>query len=208
MRAITFVFGLAFSLALPSAAHAEDVYPLDGIPRTVEPKGKMRCPTIDLDWHAGETVKWRGTIRVNPHFAGRLAAFEKIVAEVGERVMGRAPTLIDHLGGFNCRRVRRYPDLLSEHGIGNAADVAAFDFPALPKSARATSPLPARLQRATKVTVLDHWKDEGPRGRFLRELTAELERRPEIFRVMLGPAYPGHHDHFHFDLAPYRLVQL
>lgn len=191
-----------------SAAHAEDDYPLDTIARTVEPKGRMKCPEIALDWHAGQAVKWNGKLRVNPHFARRLTAFEQVVKEVGDRVLGRAPTLIDHFGSFNCRRIRRYPDLLSEHGLGNAIDVAGFRFPALPKDQRASSSLPKRLQRAVTITVLDHWDDEGPRGEFLRALTAELERRPDIFRVMLGPAYPGHDNHFHFDLAPYRLIQL
>jgi len=199
---------VALCLLVPTGARAEDDYPLDVLPRTVAPKGPMRCPEVELGWHAGEHVKWSGKVRVNPHFARRLVAFERIVADVGVRVMGRAPTKMDHFGGYNCRRVRLYPDLLSEHGIGNAIDVASFHFPALPKAERAGSTVPARLQRATKVTVLDHWTDEGPRGRFLRELTAELERRPDIFRVMLGPAYPGHKDHFHFDLAPYRLIQL
>jgi len=195
-------------LAAAAPAAAEDAYPLDGIARSVAPKGPMRCPEITLVRWGGVAVKWRGKPRVNEHFATRLAAFEEVVADVGRRVLGRAPESIDHFGGYNCRRVRRYPDLLSEHGLGNAIDVAAFRFPALPKAARAGSALARRDQRALTVSVLTHWTDEGPRGQFLRALTAELERRPDIFRVMLGPAYPGHANHFHFDLAPYRLIVL
>jgi hypothetical protein len=56
-----------------------------------------------------------------------------------------------------------------------------------------------------------HWdKEKGVsaiHARFLRELTDRLIE-DDTFRVLLGPAFPGHQDHFHFDLAPYRLVQL
>jgi len=190
------------------SAHAEDSYPLDGIERTVSPKGKMKCPTIARITRRGDAVKWATPIEVNADFDKRLAKFEDVVGEIAKKVLGRAPTKITHFGTYNCRRIRRYPDLLSEHGLANAVDVAGFVFPALSKDAQKTSSLPKRLQRALTVTVLEHWTDEGPKGQFLRALTAELERRADIFRVMLGPAYPGHKNHFHFDMAPYRLVQL
>jgi hypothetical protein len=32
--------------------------------------------------------------------------------------------------------------------------------------------------------------------------------RDDIFRVLLGPAFPGHKTHFHFDVAPWRLVDI
>ena len=45
-------------------------------------------------------------------------------------------------------------------------------------------------------------------ARFLDELARALVADKTIFRVMLGPGYPGHKDHFHFDMAPYRLVKI
>jgi hypothetical protein len=202
-------------------AHAEErdellgeAYPLDALARRVEPTGPMRCPAVPLESYSGRTLRWKKDLKVHPAFAERLAAFEKVAAEVATRVYGRTPTRITHLGSYNCRRIRLYPDLLSEHGVGNAIDVTGFEFAALPRDERAKSPLPKALRVAFSARVLDHWdspedgKAAGYHRRFLRELAAELERRPDIFRVMLGPSYPGHKDHFHFDCAPYRLVVL
>jgi hypothetical protein len=213
------VAGLAAMIsAAPAWAQdpaALEPYPLDGIGRSVDVTGPMRCPEVPLVPHAGKAVRWKTTLKVHPAFADRLSAFEEVVAAVATRVYGRAPRRIAHLGSYNCRRIRRYPDLLSEHGIGNAIDVSAFEFPALARAAAKASELPRRLTRAFSVSVLEHWDAEGDDGspralhrRFLRELTAALEARPDIFRVMLGPAYPGHANHFHFDCAPYRLVVL
>lgn len=209
----------ALLLIVGTHAHAADdiplePYALDDIGRSVEVKGPMRCPIVPLEVHTGDAVRWKTPLKVHPAFAERLDAFEAIVVRVATQVYGRAPTRITHLGSFNCRRIRRYPDLLSEHGLGNAIDVAGFEFPALSRVAAKSSDLPRALKRGFKVTVLDHW-DGGKEGspaalhsRFLHALTDALQARPEVFRVMLGPAYPGHKNHFHFDCAPYRLVVL
>lgn len=234
MRALL-LFVVTCSAAATLPARAEDLplepYALDDLPRVVDVDGPMRCPEVPLVAHAGQAVRWKSTLKVHPAFSARLAEFERVVAETAIRIYGRAPARIAHLGSYNCRRIRRYPDLLSEHGLGNAIDVSAFEFPALsraqarrpggaglPAGAEAkANDLPKSLRRAFSVSVLDHW--DGPEDatslhpralhrRFLRELAAALEQRPEIFRVMLGPAYPGHDNHFHFDCAPYRLVVL
>jgi len=215
MRALSTVL----FLLVAASAHAQDApldpYPLDDLGRRVEVTGPMRCPEVPLVPHPGGVVRWKSALKVHPAFAPRLAAFEAVVAAVATQVYGRAPSRITHLGSFNCRRIRRYPDLLSEHGLGNAVDVAGFEFGPLPRAEQKHSPLPRALRRAFKVSVLEHWGGEQPDGsakalhqRFLHALTAALEARPEVFRVMLGPAYPGHANHFHFDCAPYRLVVL
>ena len=43
---------------------------------------------------------------------------------------------------------------------------------------------------------------------FLRTLAQRIIDEPRLFRVALGPAWPGHRNHFHFDCAPYRLVEV
>lgn len=218
LRALwSFVFAASIFVAAGSArAEAPlEPYPLDELGRSVPTTGRMRCPEVERVRYEGSALRWKTPLEVHPAFEKRLAAFEAIAVGVAEKIYGRAPTRIRHLGSYNCRRIRRYPDLLSEHGLGNAIDVAGFEFPALSARERKTSKLPKALQRAFSVTVLDHWDgkgaDDSPNGlhrRFLHELTAALEAHPEVFRVMLGPAYPGHRNHFHFDCAPYRLVVL
>jgi hypothetical protein len=134
---------------------------------------------------------------------------EAIAAEVATEVYGRAPRRLRHLGTYACRRIRAYPHLVSEHALGNAIDVAGFDF------GRAKDDLPAsvprRLRRPFRVRVAAHWNADSERPvaglhrRFLRSFARRILDEPELFRVVLGPAWPGHTNHFHFDVAPYEV---
>jgi hypothetical protein len=42
----------------------------------------------------------------------------------------------------------------------------------------------------------------------LKTLARRLIGRKDVFRVLLGPGYPGHQNHFHFDMAPFTMVQI
>jgi len=115
------------------------------------------------------------------------------------------------MGAYNCRRIRSYPEFLSEHALGNALDVEGFDF----KKASDQEPIPEGAPRWTKgpfkVRLLKHWKSKGRyaiHSRFLRTLAQRLINKPLIFRSLLGPAWPGHHNHFHFDMSPWRTVEI
>ena len=191
-----------------SPVPADRAYPLDELPRQVPVRGRLRCP--------GPRVRYRGThlryhkpVTVHPDFIPRLARFEALLVEVALERYGRAPSVLVHIGAYNCRRTRGYPDLLSEHALGNALDVEALRFPPAPRARRAA--LPRRLRRAFTVSVARHWSADpdapDPHAAFLRALTDRLIE-DDTFRVLLGPAFPGHKDHFHFDMAPYRLIQL
>jgi hypothetical protein len=111
-----------------------------------------------------------------------------------------------HAGTLSCRRIGGYPTLLSEHALGNGIDVVGFSFPPAPRGSR---DLPPALRGRFAVTLAD-WQrtPETARARFLDDLARQLVARRDIFRVLLGPAYPGHKGHFHFDVAPYRLVAI
>lgn len=205
------LIALLISFASPSQAKAEFDYSLDELARVTEVKGKLRCPKLKMTRHKGASVRYHKPVYVYVDFQERLEAFEAIVAELATEIYGRAPKRIKHVGTYNCRRIRRFPDLLSEHALGNAIDIEGFDFgPARGAEQRSESPH-KRLRRAFKVRVGKHWdKEKGVssiHSRFLRELTDRLIE-DDTFRVLLGPAFPGHQGHFHFDLAPYRLIQL
>ncbi|MCB9735556.1 MAG: extensin family protein [Deltaproteobacteria bacterium] len=211
--ALTSLAGLGgASLAAPSPDDDLGRYGLDGVSREIDPKKKPSCPDLDFVTYRGTSIPYDKPAKTYVGFAPRLAAFEEVARRVAVEVYGRAPRRLRHLGVYNCRRIGGYPNLLSEHGLMNGIDVAGFELPALKKGEKAPADLPKRLRRAFTVTVKDHWSATGAVGsvhsRFLHRLTEELVARPDIFRVMLGPAYPGHKDHFHFDCAPYRLIDL
>ena len=185
-------------------------YPLDEVSREVPTRGKLRCDRDALVKHAGDAVRYHKKVTVHPAFQARLVRFEEAVKEVAIATYGRAPKAIRHLGTYNCRRIRSMPHLMSEHALGNAIDVAGFDFPALPKGAEAPAGLTKRHRRAFKVRMKSHWTATGRdarHARFLHTLARHVTQAG-IFTVLLGPAWPGHDDHFHFDMAPYKLVKI
>ena len=151
-------------------------------------------------------------MQVHPAFRDRLRALEKLVAETAVEHYGRAPTKILHLGALNCRRIRLYPDWLSEHALGNALDVAGFAFAPLPRKQTLPEGLPRALRGRFEVMLVPHWTATRGTGAlhsaFLRDLARRLIARTDIFRAVLGPAWPGHKNHFHLDCAPYRMAEV
>jgi hypothetical protein len=206
---------LAGGLAVPGPALAQvgDTYALDEVSRSVDARGPLKCPDLGLVPYEGEILAYHRPLKVYEGFRGRLTKFEAVVREVAIEIYGRAPRRIVHIGAYNCRRIRAYPNLLSEHALGNGIDIAGFDFASLPRGQKLPEGVPRALSRPFKVRMEDHW--EGGRRevaklheRFLRTLARRLVERQDIFRVLLGPAWPGHRDHFHFDMAPYRVVAI
>lgn len=215
-RLIGLVF-LAFLAVLASTYAKADTaqtggYPLDGVARVLADGEHLPCGEHELVVYRGTTLKLSKPARVYPAFAPKIAELEHIVAEVALPIYGRAPRTLVHLGTHNCRPMRRYPDWVSEHALGNAIDVAGFDFGPLPKDAAAPSDLARSLKRGFSVRIDQHWKaSRGPsvtHRLFLRTLALRLIQRQDVFRVVLGPAWPGHHNHFHLDFAPYRVVEV
>lgn len=189
-----------------------DSYPLDDVSRVISERGRVQCPKVELVTYKGDLIRYHRPTRVYVGFRDRLRKFEAVVLEVAKEVYGRAPQKIRHLGTYNCRRIGGYPHLVSEHGLGNGIDVAGFDFGRLKRGEKLPEGLPRSLRRPFKVRMLKHWN--GKRGanaihaRFLKTLARRLIARQDIFRVLLGPSYPGHKNHFHFDCSPWRLVDI
>jgi hypothetical protein len=186
-------------------------YPLDDVSRWVE-SAALSCAddSSQLVTYRGDHLRYERPIRVHPAFRDRLTIFETIVDEVAREHFGRPPRRIKHFGAYACRTVRGRPSLLSEHALGNALDVAGFDFGPMPRKSAAFASTPKPLRRAFQIRLDKHWAERAgvtsPYSAFLRELAARIVARPDVFRVVLGPGWPGHHNHFHLDNAPYRLV--
>lgn len=119
---------------------------------------------------ANTTAHWLDTV-VQP--AAEDAFDEKVVA-------------IDVLAGFSCRpRNNQRGAKLSEHGMGNAIDIAAFT-----------------LESGKKITVEQGWFAGSGSKSFLRRVRAEA---CGPFKTVLGPGADAQHkDHLHFDLQRHR----
>jgi hypothetical protein len=190
-----------------------DAYPLDSLERSLDIGEKIVCDARSLIAYKGRNLPYRGAVWINPAFRERLERFEDVVREVALEIYGRVPRRLDHFGAYNCRSTRHHVGRLSEHALGNALDVAGFEFGAAPKQG-AASPLPKGLRGAFRVRVSEHWNPRADdpvaalHTRFLHELTARCEERSDLFRVLIGPNQRDHADHFHFDMSPWHYVNL
>jgi hypothetical protein len=199
----------------PPAVHpahdlADGHYPLDAIERVIAPTGKVVCPHVDKTRYRGDVIRYHSPVNVAVPFVPHLRAFETLVADVAVKHFGRAPRKIRHIGTYNCRRIRQWPTFLSEHGLANGIDIAAFEFAAAPRVIRGT--LAPALRGAFSARIRPHWRSTSKKDRAVRAFLHDLGRRlvaaEAIFRVVLGPGYPGHEDHLHLDCAPWRLVEI
>jgi hypothetical protein len=101
---------------------------------------------------------------------------------------------------------------MSEHALGNAIDIAGFDFARAKKQQQLSVGLPRALREPFQIRVARHWNasshnlSAAVHARFLRELADRLSDRSDVFRGMIGPSRSDHSDHFHFDMSPWRYV--
>jgi hypothetical protein len=219
-RLLALVMALSFSLTActtwardPLVAPPTPAYPLDGVSRSVLAGEKLSCETgaLALTAYRGEHLRYQKPVRVHPAFKTQLAEFEAIVAEVARQHFGRVPRAIVHFGAYVCRPMRNHAHWLSEHALGNAIDVAGFDFGPLPKKDPSFALIAKPLRKSFTVRVDKDWHGTGERDAkraFLRALAERLITRPDVFRSLVGPDYPGHTNHFHLAHPPYRMVKL
>lgn len=178
-------------------------YALDGVQRKV---AHGRCPQASVREFSGQRLRFLPPARVVGAFRPHLVQFEDVVYEVALRIYGRAPSAVLVAASYDCRSVRGQQRRLSEHAFGNAIDITGFRFPPVPGAWLQAE------QEGFEVRVDQHWHArwgwaERRHARFLEELTRTLIER-DVFRTLLGPAHPDHKDHFHFDMAPGRFVDL
>jgi hypothetical protein len=191
-----------------------DAYELDSIERHLgDSTGKVVCRPETMMSYAGTGVRYHGAIEINPLFRERLERFELLLSETALEVYGRAPRRIRHFGAYSCRSSRNRNYRVSEHALGNAIDIVGFDFAPATKQQPLSAELPRQLRGAFEVRVARHWTASSGataavHARFLRLLIERLQDRDNVFRGLIGPGRPGHADHFHFDVSPWRYVRL
>jgi hypothetical protein len=110
----------------------------------------------------------------------------KVVQPAAEESFGERVVKIDVPSAFACRpRNNVRGAKLSEHGMGNAIDVAAFT-----------------LESGRKVEVEQGWFGDRDAKSFLRTVRSEA---CGPFHTVLGPGSDAHHkDHIHMDLQTHR----
>jgi len=117
---------------------------------------------------------------------------EVVLQEIANRELESSIKRVHQMGTYSCRKMVRF-DFVSEHSYGNAIDVGSFT-----------------LADGRNISVAKHFGklDVDPpdaRARFLREVGhAAFDRN--VVSVSLGPYWDTlHRDHFHFDMARYRV---
>jgi hypothetical protein len=144
-------------------------------------------------------VRGPGNIAYDPQplitcgMALALASYERILQEEASRVLGTTVARVEQLGTYSCRGIVRFKGVISEHSFANAIDLAKFT-----------------LKNGKVVTVL-HDFDTGdgpparPAGDFLRAIS-ERGQDEDVFSNVLTPFWDAaHKNHFHLDLARYRV---
>lgn len=119
----------------------------------------------------------------------RLAMWEQHALQpAAQELFGAGVSRIDHIGSYNCRRIRGSSNRWSTHATADAIDVSGF-----------------RLDDGTRLRLIDDWDDGGPKGDFLRRVR---DGACKWFRVTLSPDYNRlHADHFHIQSSGWGLCR-
>lgn len=137
-------------------------------------------------------IRWSSSPIVTCGMALALARFEAILQDEANEHLQKRVARIEHIGTYACREMARY-DWVSEHSYANAIDVSVFE-----------------LENGRKISVERHFgrpsaEPKTNEGRFLRALARRLYD-DEVFSVVVTEFFDRlHHNHFHFDMARYRV---
>ena len=104
------------------------------------------------------------------------------VQPAAQKSFGESVVVVDIAASYSCRpRNNQRGAKMSEHGYGNAIDIAAFT-----------------LESGRKVTVLDGWRGGSSEQRFLHQVH---DAACGEFHTVLGPDSDyNHRNHLHLDL--------
>lgn len=107
----------------------------------------------------------------------------RVLQPSAQRHFGSKVERIDHSGSYSCRRLYgRGSGPYSEHATADALDLTGFT-----------------LENGEQVRVLQDWRGEDSKSRFLREVR---DGACGVFSTVLSPDYnAAHRDHLHFDVA-------
>ncbi|MEM7581968.1 MAG: extensin family protein [Acidobacteriota bacterium] len=156
---------------------------VERLPDEVKGEG---CGFEDVARLDASFISWGGGITLTCPMLVGLAWWERHTLQpVAEDLLGSQIMRVRHFGTYSCRNINNAPTgRRSQHATANAVDVAGFV-----------------LADGREISVLKHWGEKTPEGRFLERVH---DRACKHFDTVLGPDYNElHRDHFHFDNGGY-----
>jgi hypothetical protein len=137
-------------------------------------------------------IRYKNPPLLTCRLALALARFEQLAQEQAAEHLGQRIVRFEHLGTYSCRKMVRF-DFVSEHSYANAIDIRALV-----------------LDSGRRLTVEEDFGAlEAPARTREAGLWRSLARRAydeRVFSTVLTPYWDSlHHDHFHLDLARYRV---
>jgi hypothetical protein len=136
------------------------------------------------------SIRYNSAPLVTCGMALALARFEEVVTAEALSKFNQRVVAIEQGGTYSCRKMARFSSMVSEHSYANAIDIRSF-----------------RLENGRVISVLRHFDAPAgrPQGEFLRTLARRLYDE-DVFSVVLTVRFDRlHRDHFHLDLARYRV---
>lgn len=160
-----------------------------------ESSGRITCGADQVVvYQAGpEAIRYNTAPVVTCGLALALARMEAVVEQEAMARLGKRVARIDHGGTYTCRRMKRFRHMVSEHSYANAIDIRAFT-----------------LVDGRRIGILAHFgatdgQPAAPESQFLRAVARRLYDEA-VFSVVLTRFWDeGHRDHFHLDMAHYRV---
>lgn len=148
------------------------------------------CPLTNVVRVRATTVGFNHSFVARCPLAAAWSLYERQrLQPLARQYFGQPVAEVWHYGSFACRNIyHRKQGRRSDHATASALDVAAFS-----------------LADGTRVSVQQHWGDQGDKGAFLR---AAFDGACGLFGTALGPEYnAAHGDHFHFGLRGFGLCR-
>jgi hypothetical protein len=137
-------------------------------------------------------IKYQSAPTLTCRLALALARFEQLAQQQAEKIMHQRIVRFKHLGTYSCRKMVRF-DFVSEHSYANAIDIAEVV-----------------LDSGQTLSIKQHFGSlSAPPATREAEFWRSLAHRAfdeRLFSTVLTPYWDNlHADHFHLDLARYRV---
>jgi hypothetical protein len=157
--------------------------------------GAITCGAEQVVEYLGSAsgIRYNASPVVTCTLALALARFERILQDEAELHLKSRVRRLEQAGTYNCRKMARFRSMVSEHSYANAIDFRGVT-----------------LEDGRTIGVLRDFgkldvEPASPQALFLHSV-AHRAFDERVFSVVLTPYFDAlHRDHFHLDMARYRV---